>query len=253
MKNDTSPVILGMMNHMTPEQAENRFYELLHAPEPPPNDLIFACIDTGFSTDPTVITILYQHNNLWREFARYELRRIKYPSQAKIINWFDTIYRFNMIAIDAGSSGLALGQILQEDESYKQKRFDKRLVMVDFQGGVITGYDEEGKEIRSRVKPFTIQTLQKWVQNDQIIAFSMQDEDVISELERVGFTRDIVGTPKYFVYSSMGGQRGDDHILASLLTWVYGYYYNYFSPEKPSARGKYSDLAKPGIQIVRLR
>jgi hypothetical protein len=59
----------------------------------------------------------------------------------------------------------------------------------------------------------------------------------------------MLGEPKYFVYSPTGGQRGDDHILASLLTWVYGYYYEYYSPEKPKGTGKYSDLAKGGWNI----
>ena len=252
MRIENYPVVTSVMNNLTLEQAGGRYNELMPTPEPPPNELLIAGIDAGFSIDPTIITILYQHNNLWREFARYELRRIKYPTQAKIIDWLDTAYRFNMIALDAGSSGVALGQILQEQEEFKHKNFAKRLILVDFQGGVVTGYDDEGKEIKDRVRKFTIQTLQKWAQNDQIIVFSEQDDDLISELERVGFTRDMLGVPKYFVYSAAGGQKGDDHILASLLTWVYGYYYNYFSPEKPdNKKGKYSDLAQGGWNVPR--
>jgi len=203
-------------------------------------------VDAGFSNDPTIITILYRQENLWRIFLRYELRRIKYPMQAKIINWLDNIYGFNMITLDAGSSGLALGQMLQDLDEFKDKDYQKRLTLVDFQGGVVTGYTDDGKETKDRVRKFTIQTLQKWSQNDQIIVFSDKDDEMLSELERVGFTRDMLGQPKFFVYSPMGGQRGDDHILASLLTWVYGYYYEYYSPEKPKTKGKYGDLAKGG-------
>jgi len=215
-------------------------------------DLIIAGIDAGFSNDPTIITILWRDKatGIWREFLRYELRRIKYPTQAKIIDWLDTIYRFNMLCIDAGSSGLALCQILQDnDGDFKSKGYLKRLIPVDFQANVVTGYEEDKNdpkkqiEVKDRVRKFTIQTLQKWSQNDQIIAFSDQDDDVISELERVGFTRDMLGQPKFFVYSPQGGQKGEDHILASLLTWVYGYYNNYFSPQRPTTKGKYSDLA----------
>jgi hypothetical protein len=246
MKIEDYPVTYSIFNNFNWEECGGRFYDVMKAPEPPANDLIVCGIDAGFSNDPSILTILYLYHNIWRELARYELRRIKYPNQAKIIDWLDNIYRFNMITLDAGSSGLALGQIMQEEEDYKYKNFSKRLVMVDFQGGVVTGFDDEGKEIKDRVRKFTIQTLQKWTQNDQIIAFSKQDDDMISELERVGFTRDMLGQPKYFVYSPQGGQRGEDHILASLLTWVYGYYYNYFSPEKPKTRGKLSDLVKGG-------
>lgn len=206
-------------------------------------------VDAGFSNDPTILTILYQNKGLWREFARYELRRIKYPTQAKIIDWLDNIIGFNMITLDAGSSGLALGQMLQELEEFKHKNYSKRLILVDFQGSVVIGFDEEGKEQKDRIRKFTIQQLQRWSQNEQLIEFSMQDEDMISELERVGFTRDMLGQPKFFVYSAQGGQKGDDHILASLLTWVYGFYYNYYSPEKPKTKGKYSDLAKGGWNI----
>lgn len=247
MKIENYPVALSILNNLSLASAGGKFNELLSTPEPPEYDLIMAGIDAGFSNDPTIITILYQYKEVWREHARFELRRIKYPTQARIIDWLDTIYGFNMIAVDAGSSGLALVQILHENE---KKDFIKRVVPVDFQGTVITGYKEDGSEVKERIKKFTIQQLQKWTQNDLIIAFSEQDEAVITELERVGFTRDMLGEPKYFVYSPQGGQKGEDHILSSLLTWVYGYYYNYYSPEAPKKQGKYGDLAKgPGWHV----
>jgi len=247
------PVTVSIMNDITLNQHGGKFNEILNVPNVPvdienAHNLMIAGIDAGFSNDPTIITIMWRDKvtQVWREFVRVELRRIKYPIQAKIIDWLDSIYRFNMIAVDAGSSGLALCQILQDnDGDFKHKNFTKRLVPVDFQANVVTGYDEDGKEIKERIRKFTIQMLQKWSQNDQIIAFSTQDDAVITELERVGFTRDMLGDPKFFVYSPAGGQKGDDHILASLLTWVYGYYYNYYSPEKPKT-GKYRDLAHGG-------
>ena len=247
MKIESYEVTLGLINNLTLEQAGGKFNEILRAPDMIgiDADLIACAIDAGFSNDPTIITILYMVKEVWRIFLRYELRRIKYPTQAKIINWLDNIYGFNMITLDAGSSGLALGQMLQDLEEFKGKDYQKRLTLVDFQGGVVTGYDEEGKEIKDRVRKFTIQTLQKWSQNDHLIVFSDRDDEMVSELERVGFTRDLLGQPKFFVYSPSGGQRGDDHILASLLTWVYGYYYEYYSPGKPG-KGKYKDLAQGG-------
>lgn len=250
------PVMVTLMNNIALEQHGGQFSELLRAPDlsieiQKKYDLIVAGIDAGFSNDPTIITVLWRHKEtlVWREFLRFELRRIKYPVQAKIIDWLDTIYGFNMICVDAGSSGLALCQILQdEDGDFKSKKFLKRLVPVDFQANVVTGYDEDAKEVKERVRKFTIQTLQKWSQNDQIIAFTTQDDDVITELERVGFTRDMLGQPKFFVYSPQGGQKGEDHLVASLLTWVYGYYYNYYSPDRPK-QGKYSDLAQGGWNV----
>lgn len=252
MRIENYEVVIGLLNNLTLEQAGGKFNEVLNAPDLPVHiqpDLVACGIDAGFSNEPTMITIMYRQDNIWRFFLRYELRRIKYPMQAKIIDWLDTIYRFNMLTLDAGHSGLALGQMLQDLDEFKGKNYEKRLIMVDFQGGVITGYDDEGKEIKDRVKKFTIQTLQKWTQNDRIIAFSEQDDDMISELERVGFTRDMLGQPKYFVYSPTGGQRGEDHILASLLTWVYGYYHEYYSPERPKGTGNYSDLAQGGWNL----
>jgi hypothetical protein len=261
MRIEDYEVSLSLLNNIALEQHDNRFYDLLRAPDLTPDivaryDLLIAGVDAGFSNDPTIITILWRDKStlVWREFARYELRRIKYPMQAKIIDWLDNIYRFNMVCIDAGSSGLALCQILQDEtdtSEFKTKNYKKRLIPVDFQANVVIGYDDEGKEEKDRVRKFTIQTLQKWSQNDQIIAFSKRDDDVISELERVGFTRDLVGEPKYFVYSPQGGQKGEDHLLASLLTWVYGYYYKYYSP-KPKGKGKYSDLAKPSWNVVKI-
>jgi len=252
MKIENYPVHRSIINNLTLAQVSGNFSEILVAPDLPPTvqpDLLCCAIDAGFSNDPTIITVLYRQHDVWRFFLRYELRRIKYPTQAKIIDWLDTIYGFNMITLDAGSSGLALGQMLQEMEEFAPKNYQKRLILVDFQGGVVTGYDEEGKEVKDRVRKFTIQTLQKWSQNDHTIVFSEQDDDMITELERVGFTRDMLGQPKYFVYSPTGGQRGDDHVLASILTWVYGYYYEFFSPDKPGKTGKYGDLM-PGMWVT---
>lgn len=254
MRIEGYPVTVSILNNVSLEQHAGQYNELLIAPEltadiQRKHDLIVAGIDAGFSNDPTIITILWRDREtlVWRELTRFELRRIKYPIQAKIIDWLDTIYRFNMISIDAGHSGLALCQILQDETGdFKSKNFSKRLIPVDFQANVITGYDDDDKEIKDRVRKFTIQTLQKWSQNDQIIAFTTQDDDIITELERVGFTRDMLGQPKFFVYSPQGGQKGEDHLLASLLTWVYGYYYKYYSPEKPKGKGKYGDLAHGG-------
>jgi len=261
MRIEDYDVMISILNNVTLDQHDGNFNEILRAPELPhdiekKHDLLVVGIDAGFSNDPTIMTILWRdrETKIWREFVRFELRRIKYPMQAKIIDWLDNIYRFNMLCIDAGHSGLALCQILQDDEGdFKHKHFSKRLVPVDFGASVTTGYDEDGREIKERVRKFTIQTLQKWSQNDQIIAFSVKDDDVISELERVGFTRDLVGEPKFFVYSPQGGQRGEDHLLASLLTWIYGYYYKYYSPEKPKGKGKYSDLARPNWNVVKIQ
>ncbi len=265
MKIEDYPVNLGMLNNIQLEQHGNDFAEILRVPDLPMDiqqqyDLLVAGIDAGFSNDPTIITILWRHKvtQVWRILARFELRRIKYPIQAKIIDWLDTIYGFNMVCIDAGSSGLALCQILQDPASeFGRKNFLKRLIPVDFNGNVITGYEPDPNdpkkqvEVKDRARKFTIQTLQKWTQNDQIVAFSSQDDDMISELERVGFTRDMLGQPKYFVYSPQGGQKGEDHVLASILTWVYGYYNNYYSPTKPKVGGKLSDLAHGGWKIGR--
>lgn len=265
MKIEDYHVTTGILNNIQLDKHGGRYSEIINAPEVPieineSKDLICAGIDAGFSSDPTIITILWRHKEtrVWREFARYELRRIKYPMQAKIIDWLDSIYRFNMLCLDNGSAGVALAQILADDTGdFGYKDYVQRLVPVDFQANVVVGYEEDPRdpkktvEIKKRIRQFTIQTLQKWSQNDQLIAFSTDDDDVISELERVGFTRDMLGDPKYFVYSPQGGQKGEDHILASLLTWTYGYYYNYYSPEQPNKKGKYSDLAKGGFNYGR--
>lgn len=248
MRIENYDVTIAIMNNLMLEQHSGNFNEILRAPDIPKSidpELVCCSIDAGFSNDPTMIMILYKFKDVWYIHARYELRRIKYPTQAKVIDWLDNIYGFNMLTLDAGHSGLALGQMLQEMDEFKRKDYKKRLILVDFQGGVVTGFDDEGKEIKDRVRKFTIQTLQKWTQNDRLIAFSEQDDDLINELERVGFTRDMLGQPKFFVYSPAGGQHGDDHILASLLTWVYGYYYEYYQPKKPG-RGRFADLAKGG-------
>lgn len=116
--------------------------------------------------------------------------------------------------------------------------------MVDFNANVTIGW-RDGEEINERVKRFTISTLAEWLQADYYLVLSDQDPDLIEELERVGFTRDMSGRPNYFVYTPQGGQRGDDHNLAALTTWVHGWWINNFSLEKHEKHGSYKDLAKP--------
>ena len=129
MRIENYPVHLGILNNVALDQQGGDYSMLLMPPDLPFDiknkyDLIVAGIDAGFSNDPTIITILWRQKDtqVWREFLRYELRRIKYPIQAKIIDWLDTIYGFNMLCIDAGSSGLALCQILQDDSGDFKRR-----------------------------------------------------------------------------------------------------------------------------------
>jgi len=249
MRIEDYPVPVTKISDYLLKQAGGKWSDLIIAPDLSTKyKFIVAGVDAGFSNDPTIITVLALDDDVWRIITRVELRRITYPIQAKIINWLDNIYNFNMLTIDAGGPGIALGQMLYEETGeFAAKEFIKRLFMVDFQGSITIGFKEDDSEIRERVRRFTIQELQKWSQQDRIIAYSIRDEDMISELERVGFVRDTLGQPRYFVYSPTGGRTGDDHILASLLTWVYGYYFKYMQPAaRQEKQGKYNQLAKGG-------
>lgn len=228
----TAPRITGMQI----DAIDGAFYNLLEVPEPP-TDIVYISlnIDTGY-TDPTVLNILYmpRDTQVWKTLTRVTLLKVEYPLQARIIDWLDEIYRFNFITIDMGSSGLSLYQTLCDNNGiFSHKQYGKRITPVDFAGMITLGYDDEGKEMKDRIKRFSVQYLQQMV-NKHLISFSSIDDELITELERTTYVRDMTGQPIYSVYTPAGGRQGDDHNLASLCCFAVGWYVGYLQERADS-------------------
>lgn len=181
-------------------------------------------IDLGF-TEPTAISILYLDGEERLRFhGRIKLSKVTYPSQEKIIDKLYNKFLPFVIGIDEGQSGKSVRQHLLEEPEYKNKEYSQKIIPIDFSSSVIVGIDQDGQEVKSKTKPFTVSLLQEFSINHRVI-YSHTDPDMIVELERMTYTKDINGNISYRTMTERGGSRGEDHFTSALLCGVAAYYF----------------------------
>jgi len=202
-------------------------------------DKIKQCIfgvDLGY-TEPTAIWIMYEDPSTGyiKFHAKIKLTKVSYPLQEKIIDLLDTKYKPYIIGIDKGSAGISVVQNLLEHRDYVHKDYKKKVFPVDFSSWTSLGVDSEGKEIKQKTKPFAVSILQEYTNNRKII-YSYTDTDMITELERMTYTKTPTGDIVYKTLTQRGGKRGEDHFTSALLCAITSYYmihdYNLFVTEK---------------------
>jgi hypothetical protein len=180
-------------------------------------------IDLGY-TEPTAIIIAYIDSNDRIKFhGRIKLSKVSYPVQERIIDMLDTRFNPMIIGMDEGNAGKNVRQHLTQDKEYQSKRYDKRLVPIDFSTYTVIGQDLEGKEIKSKTKPFTVSILQDYSNNHKIV-YSTTDMELVSELEKMTYTKNVAGDISYRTLTDKGGKRGDDHFTSALLCGIGAYH-----------------------------
>ena len=65
------------------------------------------------------------------------------------------------------------------------------------------------------MKKHAVETLSRWVQQDNAFVFSKDDDNLMAELERTKFRRTITGEPVYFT--------DDDHQMAAMMCAIMAY------------------------------
>ncbi|KKN65294.1 hypothetical protein LCGC14_0482770 [marine sediment metagenome] len=179
-------------------------------------DFLLVGIDLGY-TDPTAIHILYSRNGIKRYHARIQLEKVKYPFQKKIIDYLDEKFgRFDIIGIDAGGPGKPVVQDLLEGDAYIHKDYKKRMIPIEFGANIHLGEDSEGEEIKTKLRPFAFSVLQEYTNSHRII-YSSTDLDLVAELERTTYSKNVRGEIIYRTLTPGGGNRGADHNTAALL------------------------------------
>lgn len=220
------------------------YYEKMRLLPPLPNKnskCIFG-IDLGY-TEPTAISILYFDAQDRLHFhARIQLSKVSYPVQEKFINALDTKFEPLLIGIDKGSAGIATIQHLMESEEYLHKDFNKRVIPIDFSSWLVLGVDSDGKEIKEKTKPFTVSVLQDYCNNHKLV-FSYTDLDMVSELERMTYSKNPSGDISYKTLTFKGGKRGEDHFTSALLCGVGAWH---LTNEFIESRSKRVKLFRPG-------
>jgi hypothetical protein len=192
-------------------------------PTPPRSaDSLVLGVDLGY-TEPSALIGLYLKESVWYILFRIELYQINYDIQEKFIDDLQNKYNFNFIGLDigAGGQGKAIYNDFISRDEFTSGNYGKKIVPVEFGGTIVVGTDEDGKELKERVKPFSVTKLQQMV-NSYEVAFSKKDEDLLSELERITYTKSSATGQITFKASTEGGadSRGADHNFASLLTFA---------------------------------
>jgi hypothetical protein len=204
----------------------NKYYEKISLiPSLPKSTFgVLVGVDLGY-TDPTAIVIFaIGSNNRMRIHARVQLDKVSYNIQDKIIDMIDTKFKPGLIGIDEGSSGKAVVHRMMESTDYSHKDYHKRITPINFGASIVIGTDADGEEIKSKIKPLSVSVLQDY-SNSHRIVYSSTDPDLISELERMTFTKNATtGDIVYKTLTPKGGQRGEDHFTAAMLCAVLAYY-----------------------------
>jgi hypothetical protein len=180
-------------------------------------------IDLGY-TEPTAISIMYLDGKDRIKFhGRIKLSKVAYPIQEKIIDLLDTKFNPLLIGIDRGNAGLNVIQTLQQNTSYAHKKYNERIYPVDFSSWVSLGINQDGEENKVKLKPFFVSILQEMTNTHRII-FSTTDPEMITELERMTYTKNPNGDIVYKTLTERGGKRGEDHFTSSILCGVGAYH-----------------------------
>jgi len=176
-------------------------------------------IDLGY-TEPTAISIMYlDGKERLRIHGRIKLTKVSYPIQEKIIDFLDTKYAPLILGVDRGNSGVSVIQTLHESPDYKHKNYKERLYPVEFSSSVVLGTNSDGTENKVKAKPFFVSVLQEFANNHRLI-FSSTDMDLVTELERMTYSKSPNGDITYKTITERGGKRGEDHFTSSLLCGV---------------------------------
>lgn len=186
-------------------------------------DLVIIGADLGY-TDPTAIVVLYEKKGKIKEHARIVLQKVEYPMQIKLLDYLDTKFNYPEIwGIDAGSSGKAVTQTLISNDEYLHKNYKKRLYPVEFGSWLSLGETEDGEEIKMKLKPYSVTLLQEYTNSHKLV-YSSTDMDLITEMERMTYTKNQNGDISYRTLTPGGGKRGADHNVAALLSGIIAYF-----------------------------
>ncbi len=213
---------------------------VVNLPTPPrASESLVLGVDLGY-TQPSSLIALYSKEDCWYILFRVELHQVNYDLQEKFIDDLHTKYNFHFIGLDvgAGGQGKAIYNDMINRPEYKNRDYVNTIVEVEFGGTIVVGSDEEGKELKERIKPFAVTKLQQMT-NSYKIAYSKRDEDLLTELERITYSKS--SATSQVVYKATtpgGGDRGDDHNFAALLTYAMVIYQKFDAFDSRSRKPK---------------
>ncbi len=224
MKLDTYSVLKMSIDGLKIDDIGEIFTKMETFPNVPADNygVIFG-IDLGY-TEPTAITIMYVDGKDRIKFhGRIRLSKVPYPVQEQVIDLLDTRFKPLLLGVDRGNAGIGVIQSLQEKSEFAHKNYKQRLYPVDFSSWISLGVNADGTENKVKAKPFFVSVLQEMTNNHRII-YSTTDPEMITELERMTYTKNPNGDIVYKTLTDRGGKRGEDHFTSALLCGVGAYH-----------------------------
>lgn len=222
MQIDTYPIYKTKVNGIDLRTYGEVINKLALIPPVPKNDMVIMGVDLGY-TAPTAVVILYENKGIIKTHARIQLTKVKYPIQEKIIDYLDTKFeRPSIIGIDAGNEQ-GMIQHLLEDDCYVHKNYKKRINPVKFGAWLVLGITSDDEEIKVKTKPYATSLLQEYT-NAHKLVYSSTDLEMVTELERMTYTKNPRGDIVYRTLTPRGGKRGADHFTAAMLCAALSYY-----------------------------
>ena len=208
-----------------------------------------ACIfgvDLGY-TEPTAIVIwdIDKHGKITIH-SRIRMTKVNYFLQEKLIDWLDSKFNPISIGIDEGSAGKAVVPRLTDHSDFAHKNFKERIIPINFSSQIILGTDSQGMEIKSKTKPFSVGLLQEYSNNHKIV-YSYTDLELVTELERMTYTKTPTGEIVYRTLTERGGKKGEDHFTAAMLCASLAYFYTYDNLDLAKKKAK---LAQPKWNVI---
>lgn len=226
MEIETYPVYKLSLSGLTIGEDINEYVKRIQMLPPLPEDAVdsYFGIDLGY-TEPTALFLFWQDKKgKIRMHFKIRMTKVPYPIQQKIFYYLDDMYSPRFLAIDEGSSGRSVIQELRMSPEFRDKRYDSRVIPVNFSEFVVVGYAGD-KEIKQRVKIAAVEHLQRMVHN-KLLVFSTTDMDTITELEKMTYVKKPNGDIVFRMMTSTGrpGVGGEDHFASALLCFAFGYY-----------------------------
>jgi len=188
----------------TEEAVEDRLDMLLNLA--PMDGLFWVGSDTGYTADPTEITVFREttenEKTLLKLVLRIHMEHVAYPHIAQVIGLLDRYINPAGVGVDAGGNGLSVVQELTALDKYRDLNLEPRIKAYNFGSAVVIG-EKDGKKVKKKCKEYMTSLINKGLQQRRLI---LPVSDVAIESQFTTHT-----------YSMKTGQviysKGNDHII----------------------------------------
>ncbi len=206
---------------------------------PDRNAEVILGIDAGWS-EPTVILPLFFYDNKWNLHCKILLTDKMIPDfQTLAIDFVASKYNNSLVSIDTSDGeGKALATSLSNPTrtEFAGKGYLERVVWVEFQKKMITGYMPDETPIEQKVKERTTKELQNWFSEVKFKIY--HDEDFLADFDKEVRKKTSTG---YLIFTPP-----NVHIPEALRVFIYAWLEKYGKIDIPQEGDEFEDYQMIG-------